>query len=373
MSINNGKINNKTNVNSSYELNNDTCTNNYITTIKEDTKINKDDVVLTGDRPTGCLHLGHYIGSLQNRVILQDQINDKKKCFVFIADVQGLSDNFATPEKVKKNVVEVCKDYISVGLDPIKSTIFIQSLIPELFELTVYYMNLITVSRLERCPTVKAELQTKSFSNSVPSGFLNYPVSQAADITAFKATAIPVGEDQKPVLEISNEIVNRFNNTYNTNILKECKAILSNVPRLVGIDGLAKASKSLGNAIMLCDDSDTIKKKVFSMYTDPNHINISDPGTVEGNVVFTYLDAFYDNKEEVEDLKKQYRKGGLGDVYLKDLLYKTLEEKLTPIREKRLSLNEDYIYSVLLEGSKEAREVSKQTLMEVREAIGIVY
>ena len=335
--------------------------------------INENDIVLTGDRPTGCLHLGHYIGSLQNRVILQNTVNDKKKCFVFIADVQGLSDNFATPEKVKKNVVEVCKDYLSVGLDPAKSTIFIQSLIPELFELTVYYMNLITVARLERCPTVKAELQTKSFATSVPSGFLNYPVSQAADITAFKSTAIPVGEDQKPVLEISNEIVNRFNNTYNTNVLKECKPILSDVPRLVGIDGLAKASKSLGNAIMLCDDSETLKQKIFSMYTDPNHINISDPGKVEGNVVFTYLDAFYENKEEIEDLKAQYRKGGLGDVYLKNLLYKILDEKLTPIREKRLLLKEDYIYSVLIEGSKEAREVAKQTLNEVREAIGIVY
>ncbi len=335
--------------------------------------INENDIVLTGDRPTGCLHLGHYIGSLQNRVILQNTVNDKKKCFVFIADVQGLSDNFATPEKVKKNVVEVCKDYLSVGLDPAKSTIFIQSLIPELFELTVYYMNLITVARLERCPTVKAELQTKSFATSVPSGFLNYPVSQAADITAFKSTAIPVGEDQKPVLEISNEIVNRFNNTYNTNVLKECKPILSDVPRLVGIDGLAKASKSLGNAIMLCDDSETLKQKIFSMYTDPNHINVSDPGKVEGNVVFTYLDAFYENKEEIEDLKAQYRKGGLGDVYLKNLLYKILDEKLTPIREKRLLLKEDYIYSVLIEGSKEAREVAKQTLNEVREAIGIVY
>lgn len=335
--------------------------------------INENDIVLTGDRPTGCLHLGHYIGSLQNRVILQNTINNKKRCFVFIADVQGLSDNFATPEKVKKNVVEVCKDYLSVGLDPAKSTIFIQSLIPELFELTVYYMNLITVARLERCPTVKAELQTKSFATSVPSGFLNYPVSQAADITAFKSTAIPVGEDQKPVLEISNEIVNRFNNTYNTNVLKECKPILSDVPRLVGIDGLAKASKSLGNAIMLCDDSATLKQKIFSMYTDPNHINISDPGKVEGNVVFTYLDAFYENKEEIADLKEQYRKGGLGDVYLKNLLYKILDEKLTPIREKRLLLKEDYIYSVLIEGSKEAREVAKQTLNEVREAIGIVY
>lgn len=336
-------------------------------------KISKNDVVLTGDRPTGCLHLGHYIGSLQNRVILQNEINDKKRCFVFIADVQGLSDNFDNPEKVKRNVVEVCKDYISVGLDPNKSTIFIQSLIPELFELTVYYMNLITVSRLERCPTVKAELQTKSFAASIPSGFLNYPVSQAADITAFKATAIPVGEDQKPVLEISNEIVNRFNNTYNTNVLKECKPILSNVPRLVGIDGFAKASKSLGNAIMLCDDSETLKKKVFSMYTDPNHINISDPGKVEGNVVFTYLDVFNDNKDEIENLKEQYRRGGLGDVYLKNLLYKTLDEKLMPIREKRLSLNEDYIYSILLDGSKNAREVAKQTLLKVREAIGITY
>lgn len=335
--------------------------------------INKNDVVLTGDRPTGCLHLGHYIGSLQNRVVLQNEINDKNRCFIFIADVQGLSDNFSTPEKVKKNVVEVCKDYISVGLDPNKSTIFIQSLIPELFELTVYYMNLITVARLERCPTVKAELQTKSFATSVPSGFLNYPISQAADITAFKATAIPVGEDQKPVLEICNEIVNRFNNTYKTDVLKECKPILSSVPRLVGIDGLAKASKSLGNAIMLSDTSEAIKQKVFSMYTDPNHINVSDPGKVEGNVVFTYLDAFYDNKEEIEELKSKYRKGGLGDVYLKNLLYKTLDDKLTPIRDKRASLRENDVYEILLDGSKAARKVAIQTLAEVRESIGIVY
>ena len=336
-------------------------------------EVNENDVVLTGDRPSGCLHLGHYIGSLKNRIVLQNVIQDKNKCFVFVADVQALSDNFDNPQKVKNSVIEVCKDYLSVGIDPNKSTIFIQSMIPELCELTMYYMNLITVARLERNPTVKAELQTKNFSASVPTGFLNYPVSQAADITAFKGTAIPCGEDQKPLLEISNEIANRFNNIYKTNVLKECRPILSSVSRLVGIDGKAKASKSLGNAILLCDPADVLKQKVFSMYTDPNHINISDPGRVEGNVVFTYLDAFYDNIEELESLKTQYRKGGLGDTTLKSLLYKTLNELLEPIREKRLSLSIDEVQEVLFDGTKCARRIAQETLREVKEAIGIVY
>lgn len=331
--------------------------------------VTSSDIVLTGDRPSGCLHLGHYVGSLYNRVLLQD----KCKCYLLIADVQALSANFDHPEQVKKNIIEVCKDYLAVGINPEKTTIFVQSMIPELTELTTYYMNLISVARLERNPTVKAELQTKSFASSITSGFLNHPVSQMADITTFKATAIPVGEDQLPILEVSNEIVRRFNNTYKKNVLKECRGILSNTTRLVGIDGKAKASKSLGNAIILCDEPKVLKEKVFSMYTDPNHINVSDPGRVEGNVVFSYLDAFWDNQKELDDLKAQYRKGGLGDVVLKNMLHKRLEEIVAPIREKRASISESDVYAVLNEGTKQARIIAIETLYQVKEAIGLVY
>ncbi|MBQ9335639.1 MAG: tryptophan--tRNA ligase [Alphaproteobacteria bacterium] len=324
--------------------------------------------VLTGDRPTGHLHLGHYIGSLKNRVALQDEYN----CFIMIADVQALSDNFDNPEKVRANVVEVCKDYLAVGINPEKCTIFIQSLIPELFELTVYYLNLVSVSRLERNPTVKAELQQKSFSESVTAGFLTYPVSQAADITAFKAQLVPVGEDQLPVIEVSNEIVRRFNRVYKTDILLEAEAMLGNVGRLVGIDGKAKASKSLNNAIFMSDPSDVLKQKVYSMYTDPNHVKMSDPGMVEGNVVFAYLDAFYEDKEELVSLKAQYRKGGLGDTTLKSLLNGTLQNLLDPIREKRESISGATVLDILANGSKKARKIAQQTLLEVREAIGLI-
>ena len=327
------------------------------------------DVVLTGDRPSGCLHLGHYVGSLRNRVVLQD----KCKCYLLIADVQALSANFDHPEQVKQNVVEVCKDYLSVGIDPNKTTIFIQSMIPELTELTVYAMNLISVARLERNPTVKAELQTKSFADNITSGFLNHPVSQMADITMFKATAIPVGEDQLPLLEVSNEIVRRFNNIYKTDVLKECRGILSDVTRLVGIDGKAKASKSLGNAIMLCEEPKDLKEKIFNMYTDPNHIKVSDPGRVEGNVVFTYLDAFWNDKDEIAELKKQYEKGGLGDVTLKTMLHNCLSHILEPIREKRASICEKEVYDVLLEGTENARKVAIETLKQVKDALGLVY
>ena len=234
-------------------------------------------------------------------------------------------------------------------------------------------MNLISVARLERNPTVKAELQTKSFASSITSGFLNHPVSQMADITTFKATAIPVGEDQLPLLEVSNEIVRRFNNTYKTNVLNECRGILSNTTRLVGIDGKAKASKSLGNAIILCDEPKVLKEKVFGMYTDPNHINVSDPGRVEGNVVFSYLDAFWNDQKELEDLKTQYRRGGLGDVVLKDMLHKRLEEIIAPIREKRASIAESDVYAVLNEGTKQARIIATETLYQVKEAIGLIY
>ncbi len=324
--------------------------------------------VLTGDRPTGHLHLGHYVGSLKNRVALQDEYN----CFIMIADVQALSDNFDNPEKVRENVVEVCKDYFAVGINPEKCTIFIQSLIPELFELTVYYLNLVSVSRLERNPTVKAELQQKSFSESVTAGFLTYPVSQAADITAFKAQLVPVGEDQLPVIEVSNEIVRRFNRVYKTDILLEAEAILGNVGRLVGIDGKAKASKSLNNAIFMSDPSDVLKQKVYSMYTDPNHVKMSDPGMVEGNVVFAYLDAFYEDKEELASLKAQYRKGGLGDTTLKSLLNGTLQNLLDPIREKRESISEATVLDILANGSQKARAIAQQTLQEVRDAIGLI-
>ncbi len=325
-------------------------------------------IVLTGDRPTGHLHLGHYVGSLRNRVKLQNEY----PCFVMIADVQALSDNFDNPEKVRTNVLEVCKDYLAVGLDPEKCTIFVQSSIPELFELTVYYLNLVTVSRLERNPTVKAELQQKSFADSVPAGFLTYPVSQAADITAFKAQLVPVGEDQLPVIEVSNEIVRRFNRIYNTDVLVEAEAMVGKVGRLVGIDGKAKASKSLNNAIFMSDPSDVLKQKIYGMYTDPNHIKVSDPGKVEGNVVFAYLDAFYENKEELDDLKAQYQRGGLGDMALKSLLNDTLQNLLKPIRDKRNSITADDALEVLTEGSKQARKIATQTVEEVREAIGIL-
>lgn len=325
-------------------------------------------VVLTADRPTGHLHLGHYVGSLRNRVQLQDSY----RCFIMIADVQALSDNFDNPEKVRANVAEVAKDYLSVGIDPEKCTLFVQSLIPELFELTVYFMNLISVSRLERNPTVKAELQQKSFSDSIPAGFLAYPVSQTADITAFKAQLIPVGEDQLPLIEIANEIVRRFNRIYNTNVLLEAEAMVGKVGRLVGIDGKAKASKSLNNAIFMSDSSEILKQKIYSMYTDPNHIKVSDPGKVDGNVVFAYLDAFYENKAELDELKAKYKKGGLGDTVLKSLLNDTLQALLKPIRERRAEISDNAVIDMLMDGSIKARRIAKQTLAEVREAIGLL-
>lgn len=326
-------------------------------------------VVLTGDRPTGHLHLGHYIGSLKNRVKLQDEYN----CFVMIADIQALSDNFDNPEKVRTNVAEVCRDYLAVGIDPARCTIFIQSLIPELFELTVYYLNLISVSRLERNPTVKAELQQKNFADSIPAGFLTYPVSQAADITAFKAQLVPAGEDQLPLIEITNEIVRRFNRIYSTDVLLEAEAVVGKVGRLVGIDGKAKASKSLNNAIFMSDSSEVLKQKIYSMYTDPDHVKVSDPGRVEGNVVFAYLDAFYEDKDELDSLKIKYQKGGLGDMVLKSLLNDTLQNQLKPIRDKRESITTEFVMDALFAGSEKAREIAKSTLAEVRDAIGLKY
>ncbi|STX27860.1 tryptophanyl tRNA synthetase [Legionella beliardensis] len=326
-------------------------------------------IILTGDRPTGKLHLGHYIGSLANRVKLQDDY----KQFVMIADIQALTDNFETPNKIIENVYEVALDYLAVGIDPAKSTIFIQSQIPELAELTIYYLNLVTLGRLERNPTVKAEIQQKNYDLSIPAGFFCYPVSQAADITAFKAEAVPVGDDQIPMIEQTNEIVRKFNRIYNTDCLKEARAILSTTPRLVGIDGQSKASKSLGNAIFLADSAEEVKRKVYMMFTDPNHLRVSDPGQVEGNVVFAYLDAFHTDKEEVEALKAHYTRGGLGDSVIKKLLTNTLESMLEPIREKRASFKRKELEDILITGTLAAREVAKETLNEVRDAIGVRY
>jgi tryptophanyl-tRNA synthetase len=288
-----------------------------------------------------------------------------------IADVQALTDCFGNPQKVISNVLEVAADYVAVGIDPQLTTVFIQSQIPALAELTIYYMNLVSVSRLERNPTVKTEISQKEFGESVPAGFLCYPVSQISDITAFKAEIVPVGEDQLPMIELSNEVVRRFNRLYNTNCLKESQAYLSNVGRLIGTDGKAKASKSLNNAIFLSDSPEIIKEKVYSMFTDPDHIRISDPGKVEGNVVFAYLDAFYEEKDEILSLKEQYKRGGLGDTVLKALLNDVLQKKLRPIREKRESLSKNYLLDICFRGTEKAKVVAQKTLTEVKEAIGV--
>lgn len=333
------------------------------------------EILLTGDRPTGKLHIGHYIGSLKNRVKLQNE--GKYEPYIMIADTQALTDNARDPEKIKNSLIQVALDYLAVGLDPEKSTIYVQSQIPALFELTAYYMDLVTVARLERNPTVKTEIKQKNFKDSIPVGFLNYPVSQAADITAFKATVVPVGDDQEPMLEQTREIVRTFNRVYNTDILVEPKGYFppKGQGRLPGLDGNAKMSKSLGNAIYLSDDAKTVQKKVMSMYTDPNHIHVEDPGQVEGNTVFTYLDVFAPDKDKVAELKEQYQKGGLGDVKIKRYLNKVLEEEIGPIRERRekFAQNPDAVYEMLLEGSKKANKVANQTLKEVREAIGLNY
>ena len=333
------------------------------------------EILLTGDRPTGKLHIGHYIGSLKNRVKLQNE--GKYEPYIMIADTQALTDNARDPEKIKNSLIQVALDYLAVGLDPEKSTIYVQSQISALFELTAYYMDLVTVARLERNPTVKTEIKQKNFKDSIPVGFLNYPVSQAADITAFKATVVPVGDDQEPMLEQTREIVRTFNRVYNTDILVEPKGYFppKGQGRLPGLDGNAKMSKSLGNAIYLSDDAKTVQKKVMSMYTDPNHIHVEDPGQVEGNTVFTYLDVFAPDKDKVAELKEQYQKGGLGDVKIKRYLNKVHEEELGPIRERRekFAQNPDAVYEMLLEGSKKANKVANQTLKEVREAIGLNY
>ena len=340
------------------------------------------NIILTGDRPTGKLHLGHYIGSLKNRVELQNEGN-YDEMYLMIADSQALTDNFDNPKKVRDNIINVALDYLSVGIDPKKVNIFIQSQIPALTELSFYYMNLVTVSRLQRNPTVKNEIKEKSFEKSIPVGFFCYPISQAADITAFKANIIPVGNDQLPMLEQTNEIVSSFNRIYGETLVP-CKAILNEnkiAQRLPGLDGNAKMSKSLNNGIYLSDPSDVIYKKVMSMYTDPNHIKVEDPGKVEGNMVFTYLDVFssdeqiskYSEYKTLDEMKKAYEKGGLGDVKIKKVLYNVLEEILSPIREKRKYYEEhlDEVYNILKEGTNKANEKANKTLKEVKKAIMI--
>lgn len=332
-------------------------------------------VILTGDRPTGKLHIGHYIGSLRQRVAMQE--TGEYDSFIMIADQQALTDNARDPEKIRKSLIEVALDYLAVGLDPKKSTIFVQSAIPALAELNLYYLNLVTVSRLERNPTVKAEIQQKNFERSIPAGFFTYPVSQTADITAFKADTVPVGDDQEPMLEQAREIVRSFNSIYGQEVLVEPEGVFppKGSGRLPGLDGNAKMSKSLNNCIYLSDDAETVKKKVMSMYTDPNHIHVEDPGQVEGNTVFTYLDAFDPDKDKVAALKAEYRHGGLGDVKIKRYLNEVLQAEFDPIRKRRAEFEKDpaAVMAILKAGSEKANIVANQTLQEVRDAIGINY
>lgn len=330
-----------------------------------------DDVVLTGDRPTGKLHLGHYVGSIQNRIKLQTQYD---RCFYMVADIQALTDNAEHPEKVSKNVLEVVLDNLAVGLDPTRTTFFIQSQIPEIAELTVLFLNLVTLARLKRNPTVKDEMKQKGFGEDVPAGFLTYPVSQAADILFCGGNLVPVGEDQLPVLEQANEIVERFNALYGETFRK-IKPLLSETPRLVGIEGGAKAGKSLGNAIYLDESPEGLQKKVMSMFTDPKHIHVNDPGQVEGNVVFTYLSIFDPNQVEVDALKAQYAKGGLGDTVIKKRLISVLENFLAPLRSRRKTWADhpDRVWDILQRGTEEAREAARETMEQVRKAVKISY
>jgi tryptophanyl-tRNA synthetase len=333
-------------------------------------------VLLTGDRPSGQLHLGHYVGSLKNRVQLQD--SGDYDCFVLIADVQALTDNFKEPQKVRDNVYEVALDYLAVGLDPAKTTICIQSLMPALPELTVYYLNLVTLARLERNPTVKAEITQKAFSGGVPAGFVCYPVSQAADITFCKAHVVPVGIDQLPMIEQTREIVRSFNGIYGE-VLVEPDALIPDDEksrRLPGITGDdTKMSKSLGNGIYLADDEDTLRAKIRQMYTDPGHLRISDPGRIEGNTVFTYLDVFGTDSAHITELKEHYQRGGLGDVKVKEYLFEVLNAQLAPIRERRIEFAQDRaaVFEMLREGTERANEVAAQTLRDVRAAMKIDY
>jgi tryptophanyl-tRNA synthetase len=343
-------------------------------------------IILTGDRPTGKLHIGHYVGSLRRRVELQnsgkfDEIN------LLIADAQALTDNFDNPEKVRQNIVNVALDYLAAGIDPAKSRIIIQSMIPELDELTFYYMNLVTVARLQRNPTVKTELGMRGFGEGIPVGFFCYPISQAADITAFKGTVVPAGEDQEPMIEQTREIVRSFNHTYHTEVLAEPEILLPENQasmRLPGTDGKEKMSKSLGNCIYLSDEADVIKKKIKGMFTDPGHLRVEDPGRIEGNTVFTYLDAFCKPEhfaaflpeyENLDELKAHYQRGGLGDVKVKNFLNEVMQATLSPIRERRHEYEKDisYIYEILKKGTEEAEEIAAETLSEVKQAMKINY
>lgn len=343
------------------------------------------NIILTGDRPTGRLHIGHFVGSLKNRVLLQNS-GEFEEIYIMIADAQALTDNFDNPKKVRDNVIEVALDYLSVGIDPQKSTILVQSEVSELTELTFYYMNLVTLSRLQRNPTVKNELKLRGFEGSIPVGFLNYPISQAADITAFKATCVPVGDDQLPMVEQTREIVKSFNNIYGrVLVMPEAKIPENDVERrLPGTDGKAKMSKSLGNTIYLADSSQEVKKKVMSMYTDPDHIRVEDPGKIEGNVVFTYLDCFAHDEhflkyapefKNLNELKSRYMQGGVGDVLLKKLLYNILEETLEPIRQRRKYYedNIEIVVKILEDGTNKARCKARKTLEEVKKAMKIDY
>ena len=342
-------------------------------------------IILTGDRPTGRLHIGHYVGSLKRRVELQNS-GEYDKIYIMIADAQALTDNYDNPDKIRENIVEVALDYLSCGIDPEKSVIFIQSMVPELTELTFYYMNLVTEARLHRNPTIKSEIEMRGFGGTIPAGFLCYPISQASDITAFKATTVPAGEDQMPMLEQTREIVNKFNSIYGETLvepqilLPDNKACL----RLPGTDGKAKMSKSLGNCIYLSDTEEDVRKKVMSMYTDPNHLKVEDPGQVEGNTVFTYLDAFCKDEyfaeflpeyANLDELKAHYQRGGLGDVKVKKFLNNVMQKELAPIRERRKEWEKNIpaVYDILKKGSEEAQRVAAATLSEVKAAMKINY
>ena len=343
-------------------------------------------VILTGDRPTGRLHVGHYVGSLRRRVELQNS-GEYSDIYIMIADSQALTDNADNPEKVRQNILEVALDYLSAGLDPEKSTIFIQSMVPELYEMTAYYMDIVTVSRLQRNPTVKSEIQMRNFEASIPVGFFTYPISQAADITAFKANVVPAGEDQMPMVEQTREIVHKFNTVYNTDALVMPEILLPSndaCRRLPGIDGKAKMSKSLGNCIYLSDEEDVVKKKVMSMFTDPNHLRVEDPGQVEGNPVFIYLDAFCKDEyfeefwpeyKNMDELKAHYQRGGLGDVKVKKFLNKVLQAELAPIRARRKEWEQKLpeVFAILKEGSKAAEAKAAETLQDVKAAMRINY
>ena len=345
----------------------------------------KKKIILTGDRPTGRLHVGHYVGSLKRRVELQNS-GQFDEIYIMIADAQALTDNADNPEKVRQNIIEVALDYLACGLDPAKSTLFIQSQVPELCEMTFYYMDLVTVARLQRNPTVKSEIQMRNFEASIPVGFFTYPISQAADITAFKATTVPVGEDQLPMIEQTREIVRKFNSVYDEVLVEPSALISTNQAclRLPGIDGKAKMSKSLGNCIYLSDSEADVKKKIMSMYTDPEHLLVSDPGHLEGNTVFTYLDAFCKPEHferylpdyaNLDELKAHYTRGGLGDVKVKKFLNNIIQEELEPIRKRRKEYEKDIpeVYNILRKGTEAAREVAAQTLSEVKSAMKINY